>query len=443
MVSRKSLLPKIQELRELSGFYLELKKINGRYYVFKSTSIWDKEHRKRVKKTEYFGKISDSGEFIEGKHAVGSYGTVDSFVPPDYEEGADNPNDLRLLRMLSMDARVGVSKVEETLNLKKTATTNRIRKLEIKYGIHYMAEIDQEKLGYSSYLIFLKFNAKSRDMERIRLILSGDPMVQLAATLRGGYDLLIYYLAENDRRANFRLYELRKKLLPEDDSEWIISQCFIGYGFIPLRDEFFEEVKGNVWHRSKDSPKHEDGKLYYGEYATLRELCRDGAIPFAEIDKKHSLNEGNAQYSYYKLMEKGIIKRITISESLFASRRLVINLMEILNAAAFEKSRPKLLSFIISESGRAVNTNVLEADLMNPYGIILVSPMENKEGERKFMARLGKVSGVRMRRLEVKEVMVGSFCYRNFDNSDSNQYRILKSSYQSNGETGNHSAVFG
>ena len=431
MVSRMSLLSKIHEMRKLSGFYLELKKINGHYYVFKSTSIWDKDHGKRVKKTEYFGRISDDGEFIEGKHAISSYGAVDSLMSPEHEENMDSTDDLRLLRMLSMDARVGISEVEKTLNLKKTATMNRLKRLETKYGIRYMAEVDQEKLGYSGYMIFIKFSAKSIDMERVKSILSEDPMVQLAATLNGGYDLLIYYLAENDRRANFRLYELRKKLLPEDDYEWMISQCFIGYGFVPLRDVFFEELKGKVWHRSKDSPRHEDGKLYYGEYATLRELNIDGAVPFAEIDRRHSLNEGNAQYSYYKLMENGIIKRITISEGRFADDRLVINLMEILNAAAFERSRPQLLRFIIAESGRAVNTNILEADLMNPYGVILISPMGGKGMERGFTSELGKITGVRRRRMEVKKVIVGSFCYRNFDSSGSNQYRILKSSYRS------------
>ncbi len=443
MVSRKFLLSKVKELRKLSGFYLELKKINGHYYVFKSTSIWDRKHGKRVKKTEYFGRISDSGKFIEGKHAIDSYGSVDSLVPADHEGGGDSADDLRLLRMLSMDARVGVSKIEETLNLKKTATTNRLKRLEAKYEIRYIAEVDQEKLGYSGYLIFLKFNAKSMDMERVGAILSGDPMVQLAATLRGGYDLMVYYLAENDRRANLRLYELRKKLLPEEDCEWMISQCFIGYGFVPLRDVFFNEMKGKVWHRSKDSPRHEDGRLYYGEYATLRELNVDGAAPFAEIDRRHSLNDGNAQYSYYKLMEKGMIKRITISENRFANDRLVISLMEILNTAAFERSRSQLLGFIISESGRAVNTNVLEADLMNPYGIILISPMDNKDREMEFMEKLGKVAGVRMRRMEIREIIVGSFCYRNFDNAASNQYRILKSIYQSGGGVDKQTAIFG
>ena len=443
MASRKFLLSKVKELRELSGFYLELKKINGHYYVFKSTSIWDRKHGKRVKKTEYFGRINDSGEFIEGKQAISSYGAVDSFVSIDDERSGDSPDDMRLLRMLSMDARIGVSKIEETLNLKKTATTNRLKRLETRYGIRYIAEVDQEKLGYSGYLIFLKFNAKSMDMGRVESILSGDPMVQLAATLRSGYDLMIYYPAENDRRANLRLYELRKKLLPEEDCEWMISQCFIGYGFVPLRDVFFNEIKSKVWHRSRDNPKHEDGKLYYGEYATLRELSMSGAVPFAEIDRKHSLNDGNAQYSYYKLMENGIIKRITISENRFANDRLVINLMEILNAAAFERNRSQLLSFIISESGRAVNTNVLEADLMNPYGIILISPMDNKDREMEFMARLGKVAGVRMRRMEIKEVIVGSFCYRNFDNAASNQYRILKSSYQAGGGVDKQPTIFG
>lgn len=49
--------------REETG-YIELKIIKGKYYVYRSTSEWDKDRKKPRKITEYVGSITSDGVFL-------------------------------------------------------------------------------------------------------------------------------------------------------------------------------------------------------------------------------------------------------------------------------------------------------------------------------------------------------------------------------------------
>ncbi|MCL7411847.1 MAG: hypothetical protein M8350_08630, partial [Methanosarcinaceae archaeon] len=52
-----------EELKKKYDIYLELKKINGHYYIYHATSEWDKEKKNPHKVTEYIGKITIDGQF--------------------------------------------------------------------------------------------------------------------------------------------------------------------------------------------------------------------------------------------------------------------------------------------------------------------------------------------------------------------------------------------
>ena len=54
-----------EELKEKYDIYLELKKINGHFYIYHATSEWDAETKKVRKITEYLGKITIDGQFRE------------------------------------------------------------------------------------------------------------------------------------------------------------------------------------------------------------------------------------------------------------------------------------------------------------------------------------------------------------------------------------------
>ena len=112
------------------------------------------------------------------------------------------------------------------------------------------------------------------------------------------------------------------------------------YGYVPLRDEFFELLKSRVWQRTKETPRPSRGQLLKSEYAVLRELNSSGEASFSKIDKKYDLNKGNARYTYEKLKErrkytyeeiadKKVLLRNTLTMDNLAVRYNTILIMEI------------------------------------------------------------------------------------------------------------------
>lgn len=71
----KDVPPKVmrtfERLKESKPGYIELKEIKGRYYVYRSTSEWDKEKKKPVKKPTYLGAINLEGEYTPKKMKTG------------------------------------------------------------------------------------------------------------------------------------------------------------------------------------------------------------------------------------------------------------------------------------------------------------------------------------------------------------------------------------
>lgn len=56
---------KLEEMKEEEQRSIQIKEIKGHYYAYRSTSVWDKEEKKSKTKSEYLGKITRTGEFIE------------------------------------------------------------------------------------------------------------------------------------------------------------------------------------------------------------------------------------------------------------------------------------------------------------------------------------------------------------------------------------------
>ena len=56
----------LSEQRKLGKKGLEIKDINNNYYVYHSTTYWDKQIKKRRKISEYIGKLDRTKGLIEG-----------------------------------------------------------------------------------------------------------------------------------------------------------------------------------------------------------------------------------------------------------------------------------------------------------------------------------------------------------------------------------------
>jgi DNA-binding Lrp family transcriptional regulator len=412
----------LQVKREYA-FYVALIKINGNYYVYRRSSKWNKQTHSRKSISEYLGKIDSKGNYIkkEIKHSI---------LPADLPSRSSNKIDLsenKMLTLLSMNARANLSYYGKSLlGLGPSMTFYRVKHMENKYSIKYLTEIGVERLGYAPYIAFVKFEDRMPSMDELREELKNEPSVQIAGMLSGEYDLFIYFLAENNDQASEITYQIRKgKKIESYLSKWYVTPFKAYYGFVPLRDEFFQILKEKVWSRTKEKPHPESNQLTEKEYRVLRELNSSGTKDFSEIDKSSDLHRGGTQYIYHKLKEKGIIRRATLTLDL-PLKYSVMLLVKVIDQKAFSETRNNLLSEVISESELPVNKYVLEGDIGAPHGILFVEPIFDDEQFRKSVEKLSnEIKGVAVSSLIITNVLVGNFCYRKFDNRYARHHDLL------------------
>lgn len=435
-------------LQSLKGRYphsVGIKLINGKCYVYQSRSIWDKETKKIRVIANYLGRILEDGTFVEARKRIGEEKTAviitheKRLVRRERKPGLEyesilhvSETELTVLQALSMNGRISMSGLAKLLDLRSgTGAQWQKRKAEKKFGIKYITEIDVARLGYLTFLTFIKFSETVPSAEVIKRVLENEPRIQLVALLSGKYDLLIYSLVKDVREVDDFIYRLQSlSELSKYPSAWYTTPNLVTLNLIPLRDGFFGLLEESVWKRSKENPRPERGQLSEREWLVLRELNNNGAINFTEIDKRYSLEKGGARYTYHKLLDKGIINRITITLTSLPIKYNGIILTDIIDGHLFEETRPSLLLEIISDSDGPINKYILVGDVDNPHGGVFIAPVFTEGGLQNCEESLGKTKGLRISTLVITDTIIGSFCYRRFDRTYTKQHQILVEKYK-------------
>ncbi len=410
-------------LRKESSGYLEIKRIKGYFFVYRSTSRWDKEKGRPVKVPTYLGRIYNNGTFKEAarkkerkpsKPELGEQDTTRQLtLVTSVQNEKRSRNENVILTALSTNGKIPMSVLGSLIGVKETAALSQVKKLEARYGIRYTAEIDPVKLGYVQYLITVKFVGKFPGIDELRGVLSAEPRVQLALITKGRYDLMIYVLSKNIEEVNLLVLDLRTKL--PFDSTWGTAPIIHGYGYVPIRPEFIESLKGTMLTR---------------EYAILKELVANGKREFTDIDELYGFDKGRSQYSYHKLNGSGTIKRITICMQNLPIRYIAALIEDTVNWEQYKRNRDKYLRDIISSSAHMLNKYLLIWDTINPDGTILYVPIfDDNDLSRTIESRAKLNLGVNSRSSIVTSIIVGSFGYRLLDNNYSDQQTILVQRY--------------
>ena len=331
-----------------------------------------------------------------------------------------------------MNGRASYGFIGNSLGIPSTTISNRLRNLERRYGVRYIAEVDTERLGYFGYFTFVKFRDKRPTLDELRAALGSEPKIQLVALTSGDYDLVIYFLEATHGDVAYDVYALQNlSPLGKYTSEWYTTPDFSGYGFVPLRDAFFDLLVKKVWLKTTEHRRPVGSDILMREYQILKELNSNGAVDFSEIERKCGLGRGAARYTYLKLKENGILKRITITMTSLPIRENIILQLKIDHGKEFEKTRVKLLSEIISQTGHPINKYALEGDIEIPQSVMLVMPTFNElDGHVEEESIQKRIKGITLSRLIITHVLIGSFCYRRFDNTYTNQYRRLVEEYK-------------
>ena len=333
-----------------------------------------------------------------------------------------------ILRALSMNARMPLENIGRLVGLKKTAVYHRIRNLEEYPGISYMAEIDVEKLGYTEFLLFIKFRGRRPTRRQAESVFAKDARVQFAAITEGEYHIMAYALAKNNDDASDLMFKLMGGAMQDLDAEWYLVPFKGFYGYAPLRDEFFDIIEEEgMWQRSKDQPRKPPNALGMEEYTVLRELNTNGKAEFKEISERYKLKTQSANYYYRRLVDEGIIKRITITMNKLPLKYMAVLIAAVTNRAKFQKTRTDLLSEVIRESDNYANTYLLVGDTQNPNGVVFMAPiLSDNSIESAKEEILAKIDGIEVKTSIMTDVLVGRTCLRNYDNEYTVQYEMIE-----------------
>ncbi len=417
------------ELKDKYDFCITLKRIDSRYYLYKATTLWDSEKKKAKTLTEYMGRINDEGVFIErkkkppaGKNTVwksklkqktspAARQPIITADPPQFR--VDDEVDKELLTILSTNARADLAYFGRRMGVKPSEMYRRVKQLEMKYGLKYIAEIDTRKLGYLSFFIRAHFFGKAPTAEEIFKATSKEPQIQLVQTL-SGYGILIYVLA----RDNAEITEIRGRVrmaLGKYNSKWSTTPGIFHFNFIPLRDEFIESLHGRILER---------------EYAVLRELNSRGTMVLTEIDKKYGFDEGRALYTYHKLRENGTLVRITTTMQKAPVKYIGLHLHYIINYKKYRRMRARALTKTLRDSGTVLDRYTLVGGIESPSGMVYFQPVF-KDGDLDEMHKAAdeKKSGIKLKTFIVTNTIVGTLCYRKIDPTNTRLYSRLVENY--------------
>jgi DNA-binding Lrp family transcriptional regulator len=446
-----------------------LRRINNGHYVYIDTATYDKEKRNAKIHSEYLGRITEDGKFIEKRNTTAKEklamavelieangGKVimqeEKKIKPKQvpQVTVVNKIDISVLTALSMNGAITYASLARRLGMSETGMDYKVKHLEETYGIKYVPELDMEALGYSKYLLMIKFTSDKPDPELIREVFSKDPRVLLVALVTGDYDLMVYFIAKNNKEVTYFIHETRiETKLRSYNGMWHAAPFFDSYNFVPLRPECYTVFKGKVWTKPGKKKMHpgevifDTGKepaprkynkfadLTKNEYNVLCKLADGSRISFKGIGKQIGISPIASSYAFDSLREKGFLKRITITMEKLPLKYNMLLFADVIDGEKVNSSRKELLMEMIEDSNGQTNRYTLVGDIENPHSAVFMLPVFNEDDAIATERRIkGRIKGVETRSSVVTDVLVGSFLYRKFDNRYTNQYKILAEEYK-------------
>ncbi|ASI13736.1 Lrp-AsnC family transcriptional regulator [Candidatus Mancarchaeum acidiphilum] len=417
------------ELKNIYGNDLEIKSVNDKFCVFR-INVNDASEQADC----YMGYITANGIVILEDSKQASASSEGTNIKERRSKAKNavvwnsiGEDDINLLKALSMNSRLSFKRLSEITGISIHALEYRIERLERLLGIKYTLELNMNNLGFSEYMILAKFTGNKLNLKDIKGVLKKNLRVQLALATNGIYDLVIFCVAENNNIIADVLDDVRNsEYLKYLEAEWYITPISSDYGFIPLRQEFFDALKEKIWQRKKKDEHPNSSSLMYREYVLLRELTEDSRNSFSFIDKKYNLPAGSAKKAYKDLTNeegKNVIVRSTLTISIPEKKYDGIIIANLTNKGKLAETKNKHRNYIIGEPNKIVNKFSYICDMETPDGIFYLFPVLEDGNREKIESELSQtIGGVKFNSLMVEKIISGSIDYRKFDNLYSRQY---------------------
>jgi DNA-binding Lrp family transcriptional regulator len=433
----KEISERFERLKKERKNRLVLSLIKGRFCVYEYKYVFDTKKQRKRTVSFYIGAISGDGEFREALHRKPStkVSSINLHIRAIEEEGSGkeahtlvHPDSLdrEILTELSMDSRMSVNEIAKRLGISQSTAGHRIRELVKNYGVRKTIEIYPERFGFTRYYAVVRFLGTRPDNEAMKKIFENEPRVQLAAAMHGRYGLFIYIIAESTLKLEDIIYGFRSQAVFKGcPAIWNVGYMLEGYGFIPLRESFFDLLNERVWRKTKETRRKLENQLLPSEYAVMKEMSADAGIEFANIDRDHNLNSGSAQYTYYRLMEKKLLERSTITMTAPKSRYCCLIYAQQRDISAFNSTRINFLRKIIEETDYPTNRHIFYGDVSAAYGGIFITPIYDEDPESVKKGLTEGVGGIKTSLSIITSILVGELGFRRFDNEYSLQISLL------------------
>ncbi len=415
--------------------HASVSQIRNGFYVVESVARHSESKGRNVTVSLYLGRILDDGRFVPARHRKAKNEVSSVYKLAEVESESDesisfDDADRRILETLSNDSRTSAAGIAKKLGIGVGSINYRIGRLEKRLGMRYEAELNTTEFGFSRFAVMVRFLSGKPTEDEVREALGPEPLLLCAFSTKGAYDLFFIVLAETTYELEKWMYRI--KTLPQFRrfaAKWVVSYITVEQGYIPVREEFLQILKGRVWHKSKETPVRESWQLLEREYAVLEELCRNGNADFAEIDRKHAFGKGAAHYTYHKLLERRQILRTTIGMDRPPISYVAIIHADQDNMDQFVEHRELFFRTTITDSSTVLNKFTMVCGFGTPYGLLFFAPVYRGGAVEGLEAELSKIKGFNISSLIITSTIIGGLGFRRLISMDQSPYSSLIKHY--------------
>ncbi|MEM4098463.1 MAG: hypothetical protein QXW57_01720 [Candidatus Micrarchaeaceae archaeon] len=344
---------------------------------------------------------------------------------------------LRMLRALSINARLTFSELGKKVGVGKYVAYKYFHEMVEEYGIKFVPEINVENIwkyelvklmahestktgireniidkfpdviGFEEYVIFIKFLGKKSSDEEILKAIGDSYIPQFVAKLIGEYDLMMYAVSRNFVELDHYIVKVLSQL--KEERLVYITRIERTFGFFPLRNELIEKFNISETYRK-----------------VLLYLNQDGRREFADIARLVKIKPEGITYTLDRLEKTGMLERISYYET--KPRNVVTSMImiTITNNLRFFESRDKWFLDLVKNPDRHTEYLFI-CDIQSPNGILILANFENTILAEQFINNLSKkLKGAKISHTLITKTLIGALGVRNFDMRYSLQYQILQ-----------------
>jgi DNA-binding Lrp family transcriptional regulator len=309
----------------------------------------------------------------------------------------------RLLHTLSENSRAKINDISKSTGVSRRTITLKLNAMERELKINYTLEFNEEKLGLARpHLILARFNSKP-DYGRIRRLLEGSHIPQMAASINGTYDLLIYANALSGQE--YAHWDKKMQtLLSEYKVEWYASEVVHRQlGFFPLRNEIIERMPI---------------KERYKKMLTI--LNSNSRIRFQELAKELGMNVNTASYNFNNLLKLDYIKSFTISIDAPKNVSLMTFFSKYVPSEGYERASAIAREcFTGDDDNPLISRYLITAPLIGSYDFFTLGAFDDFKTAYKndvlFHRNIFRRYGIKMAYGEIKELLIGKLPIRSMD----------------------------